>query len=100
MALEVRFQDASLDRLKTDRSTGGGYPPGVAKAFRKRMQFIRAAPDERVFYEWKSLHFEKLKGDRNHQYSIRLNEKWRLIIEFEGEAPNKTIVIVGIEDYH
>ena len=96
----MRFQDASLDRLETDTSATGGYPPGVVRAFRKRMQFIRAAPDERVFYEWKSLHFEKLKGDRSHQHSVRLNDQWRLIIEFQGEAPNKTIVIVGIEDYH
>lgn len=100
MSLEVRFQDASLDRLETDISATGGYAPGVVRAFRKRMQFIRAAPDERVFYEWKSLHFEKLKGDRSHQHSIRLNDQWRLIIEFQGEAPNKTVVIVGIEDYH
>jgi proteic killer suppression protein len=100
MSLEVRFQDASLDRLETDTSATGGYPPGVVRAFRKRMQIIRAAPDERVFYEWKSLHFEKLKGDRSHQHSVRLNDQWRLIIEFQGEAPNKTILIVGIEDYH
>jgi len=96
----VRFQDASLDRLEADTSTTGGFDPGVVRAFRKRMQFIRAAPDERVFYEWKSLHFEKLKGNRSHQYSIRLNDQWRMIIEFEGESPNKTIVIVKIEDYH
>jgi len=100
MSLEVRFQDASLDKLETDTSATSGYAPGVVRAFRKRMQLIRAAPDERVFYEWKSLHFEKLKGDRSHQHSVRLNDQWRLIIEFEGEAPNKTIVIVGIEDYH
>jgi toxin HigB-1 len=100
MSLEVRFQDASLDKLETDASATGGYPASVVRAFRKRMQFIRAAPDERVFYQWKSLHFEKLKGDRSHQHSIRLNDQWRLIIEFEGEAPNKIILIVGIEDYH
>src|ERR1700683_889384 len=100
MSLEERFHDASLDRLQNDTGATGGCAPGVVRAFRKRMQLIRAAPDERVFYEWKSLHFEKLQGDRSNQYSIRLNDQWRLIIEFEGEAPNKTIVIVGIEDYH
>jgi|SRR5438128_8953187 len=100
MALEVRFKDASLDRLESDRNAGEGYSPAIVKAFRKRMQLIRAAPDERVLYEWKSLRFEKLKGDRSHQHSVRLNDQWRLIVEFEGEAPNKTIMIVGIEDYH
>lgn len=48
----------------------------------------------------KSLHFEKLKGNRTHQHSIRLNERWRLIIELEGEASHRTVVVVSIEDYH
>ena len=47
------------------------------------MQMIRAASDERTFYELKSLHFEKLKGDRSHQHSMRLNKQWRFIVEFE-----------------
>jgi proteic killer suppression protein len=64
------------------------------------MQQIRAAPDERLFYAVKSLHFEKLKGDRSHQYSMRLNDQWRLILEFEGEGPSKVVWIIGIEDYH
>jgi proteic killer suppression protein len=56
--------------------------------------------DERVFYNLKSLHFEKLKGDRSHQHSMRLNKQWRLIIEFEGIAPNKLVAVISIEDYH
>ncbi len=31
---------------------------------------------------------------------IRLNQQWRLILEFEGEAPEKVTVVVSIEDYH
>jgi proteic killer suppression protein len=98
--MEAQFADDKLDRLETDRTYDGGFAQPIVKAFRKRMQMIRAAPDERVFYQLKSLRFEKLKGDRNHQYSMRLNDQWRLIIEFEGEAPQKTVVIVSIEDYH
>jgi plasmid maintenance system killer protein len=29
-----------------------------------------------------------------------LNDQWRLVVELHGEAPNKTVVIVSIEDYH
>jgi proteic killer suppression protein len=64
------------------------------------MQVIRAAPDERVFYNLKSLHFEKLKGDRSSQHSMRLNKQWRLILELEGVAPDKLVVVIRIEDYH
>lgn len=97
--MEVRFKGPSLERLEVE-AHDGDFPPGVARAFRKRIQTIRAAPDERVLYQWKSLHFEKLKGNRTHQHSIRLNERWRLIIELEGEASHRTVVVVSIEDYH
>jgi Txe/YoeB family toxin of Txe-Axe toxin-antitoxin module len=53
-----------------------------------------------LFYAQKSLRFEKLKGKRDHQRSMRINDQWRLILEIEGTAPKKTVRIVGIEDYH
>lgn len=98
--MDVRFADAALDRLETDRKYDAGFAQSIVTAFRKRMQLIRSAPDERVFYQLKSLNFEKLKGNRSHQHSMRLNDQWRLIIEFEGDAPNKVVVVVGVEDYH
>jgi len=64
------------------------------------VNFIRQAQDERDLRAWASLHFEKLKGARSHQHSIKLNDQWRLILEFEGEAPSKTLALVAIEDYH
>jgi toxin HigB-1 len=98
--MEVRFRDDRLDRLEIDGSYDAGFSQAIVKAFRDRMQKIRAAPDERVFYTLRSLHFEKLKGARSHQHSMRLNDQWRLIVEFEGEGPKKIVVIVSIEDYH
>ncbi len=100
MAFEVRFRDESLEKLERNTEHDAAYQTGVGKAFRKRMQMIRAAVDERDFYALKSLHFEKLKGNREHQHSMRLNDQWRLIIEMEEGNPNKTLWIVGIEDYH
>jgi proteic killer suppression protein len=98
--MEVRFADVRLDRLEIDPKYDAGFSQAVVKAFRKRMQLIRDAPDERIFYQLKSLHFEKLEGNRSHQHSMRLNDQWRLIIEFERSAPNKIVVVVSIEDYH
>lgn len=43
-----------------------------------------------------SNHLEKLKGDRNGQYSIRINNQWRVCFYFnDGEATDVEIV-----DYH
>jgi len=97
--VDVRYADETLDRLETDPSFMGGFGQGVVKAFRRRMQQIRAALDERAFYALKSLHFEKLHG-REGQHSMRLNDQWRLVIEFEGTAPERPVVVVSIEDYH
>lgn len=98
--MNVRFVDVRLDQLERDARFNAGYAAAIVKAFRKRMQVIRAASDEREFYALKSLHFEKLQGQRSHQRSMRLNAQWRLILEFEGESPDKITVVVAIEDYH
>lgn len=98
--MEVQFKDADLDILEQDANFNAGLSQSLVSAFRKRMQQIRAAPDERVFYALRSLHFEKLKGGRSHQHSMRLNDQWRLIIEFDDSKSPKEIIIIGIEDYH
>lgn len=98
--MEVDFDDERLDRLETDPAYDAGFERSVVKGYRKVMQVIRAAPDERDFYALKSLHFEKLEGDRSHERSMRINKYWRLIVELTGTAPNKRVLIKAIEDYH
>src|SRR5690348_13320024 len=100
MAMEVVHRDAKLERLEADSTFTGGHPPGIVKAFRKKMQSIRSAADERDIRDIKSNHFEKLQAPRDHQHSIRLNDQWRLILEITGTAQQKRIEIVAIEDYH
>jgi proteic killer suppression protein len=100
MPLEVVFRDRGLYELATDKNARSGFSQAIEKKFRLRIQQIVTAVDERDLYALPSLHFEKLKGDRSHQHSMRLNDQWRLIVELEGQSPNKRIVIVAIEDYH
>jgi proteic killer suppression protein len=98
--MNFRFRDEVLRRMYTELDFDGGYGRPVVRAFRKVMNAIRAAMDERDFYPMRSLHFEKLKGNRSHQRSMRLNDQWRLILEIEEATPKNTIIVVGIEDYH
>jgi toxin HigB-1 len=44
--------------------------------------------------------FEKLKGKRSPDYSMRLNDQFRLIFQIEKEAGGNRLVILEIEDYH
>jgi len=98
--MEIVFRDKDLDRLEVDQKFTAGFPREIVKAFRKRMQAIRSATDERDFYVLKSWHYEKLNGNRSHQRSIKLNDQWRLIIEIITMKPSNVIEIVAIEDYH
>ncbi len=98
--MEVQFKNDDLDRLEIDANFNAGHSQEVVSKFRQRMQYIRSALDERDFYGMKSLHFEKLKGNRSHQHSMRLNKQWRLIIELDKEIKPTTVIIIGIEDYH
>jgi len=95
------FGGDDLDTLEVDPKFSGGWSSSIVKAYRKRMQIIRSAIDERDFYKLKSLRFEKLGGKRKHQHSMRLNDQYRLILELLKGNPQGTIIkVVGIEDYH
>jgi proteic killer suppression protein len=93
--LDVEFTDDDLDRLEIDRAFTAGFGPEVVRGFRKAMNAIRAAVDARDLYRG-GLRMEKLKGQRQHEHSVRLNDQWRLIVEVDG----KKITIKTIEDYH
>ena len=41
---------------------------------------------------------EALKGDRKGQYSIRINEQWRICFEWPADSPGP--INVEIVDYH
>ena len=102
--MDVIFADDELSCLESEVECTADFSQPIVKAFRKRMQQIRAALDERDFYRLKSLRFEKLGGKRRHQYSMRLNDQYRLIVELKkanpGTQSKKAIKIVSIEDYH
>lgn len=95
----VQYRDSILALLETPRAHETRLPVSVINSYRRKLIVIRAAPDERTLRNWKSLHFEKLSGDRQGQYSIRLNEKWRLVFELAPGNP-AILTILSVEDYH
>lgn len=100
--MDVRHDDAELARIESDPDYSGGLATPVVRAFRKVMNIIRSVQNETELYQWKGLRFEKLKGSRSHQCSLRLNDQWRLIVEIEERAGanNNLCAVKGIEDYH
>ena len=98
--MDVEFANDDLKRLEKDSTADSGFAPGIGRRFRKVMRLIRSAVDERDFRALRSLNFEKLKGNRSHQHSFRLNKQWRLIVEIKKSKPKNTIRACSIEDYH
>jgi toxin HigB-1 len=98
--MQFRHANKTLKRIDEDAEFDGGFSGNVVKAFRKRMQFIRGAANENDLREMKSYRFERLKGDRKEDYSIRLNDQFRLIFQIEKADNGNTFVILDIEDYH
>ena len=97
--MDIEFREKSLSLIETDRAAETKLPASVINSFRDKMVVLRAAPDERTLRNWKSLHYEKLKGQEGER-SIRLNKKWRVVFLIEtGCKPNK-ITVLSVEDYH
>jgi proteic killer suppression protein len=98
--MRIEFDDKRLQGLYTEKEGTGGFPEGIANRFRFVVGFIANMQDERDFQIMRGWRFEKLKGQRAHQHSLRLNDQWRLIVELRGEGPQKRIGVIAIEDYH
>lgn len=97
--MDVRFADNDLKSLEKEPRPKTKLDRSVVRAFKKVMRFIRDAKDERDLYNG-GQQFEKLKGKRSHQRSMRLNDQFRLIIEIERADPKNVVVVISIEDYH
>jgi toxin HigB-1 len=64
----------------------------------KRLEILEAAPNKEALMMLPSNRFEALSGDRNGQFSIRINNQWRICFEWpeEEESPFN----IEIVDYH
>lgn len=98
--MRVEYHDEVLRRLAEEPGYAPrGWGPDVIKSYRKKVQLISAAPNERDLYAMRGLRMEKLKGDRQGQTSMRLNDQFRLILTFKTEG-DRVAVLLEVVDYH
>lgn len=98
--MEIEFRDSRLALIETSRATETRLAISIITSCRQKLVVLRAAPDERTLRNWKSLHYEKLEGDRAGQRSIRLNKQWRLVFTLNSDVTPPKITVLSIEDYH
>ena len=98
--MEIEFADPALALIETDEAGATRLPVAVIKSARRKLTVLRAAPDDRTLRNWKSLHYEKLKGGRAGERSIRINKQYRMVFTLDSETDPQTITILAVEDYH
>jgi proteic killer suppression protein len=86
---------------KTERFAAGERVKefsGFAQQAQKRLDRLDAATNLKDLVALPGNRFEALKGDRLGQYSIRINDQWRICFEWPEGSPGP--VNVEIVDYH
>lgn len=95
----MEFKFASKELIKLYETHYGSYPEAIINAFFKKIQIIKNAKNENDLRALKSNHFEKLKG-KTGQYSMRLNDKFRLIVEFLENGSCKIVLVKEISNHY
>jgi toxin HigB-1 len=92
----VSFRDR-----KTERFANGEYVKefsGFSRQAEIRLDRLEAATGLKDLAAIGGNRLEALKGDRAGQYSIRINDQWRICFEWPEGSPGP--VNVAIVDYH
>jgi proteic killer suppression protein len=71
---------------------------GIARTARLKLDRLEAAVVLKDLGVLPGNRFEALRGGRKGQYSVRINDQWRICFEWSEEAPGPSNV--EIVDYH
>jgi len=92
----VSFRDK-----RTREFAGGKYVKafsGFSRPAEMKLDQLEAAASLKDLAALPGNRFEALKGDRKRQYSIRVNDQWRICFEWPDQSLGP--VNVEIADYH
>ncbi|MCK9186467.1 type II toxin-antitoxin system RelE/ParE family toxin [Candidatus Gracilibacteria bacterium] len=89
------FKDKESEKI-FNREMSRKLPPEIQRISMRKLWMLDATMSINDLSIPPSNHLEKLKGDRKGQYSVRINDKWRICFKWKnGEAYE-----VEITNYH
>ena len=89
------FDDSEAESINKGKRSKK-LPQTIQNVARRKLRMIEAAKVVEDLRIPPGNHLEKLVGDLEGLYSIRINDQWRIVFKFEnGGAEN-----VRIQDYH
>jgi proteic killer suppression protein len=93
------YKDKATSDIANERRTKISLkklPANLHSVALGKLVFLDNATALQDLLNWKSLRFEKLKGNRKDNYSIRINDQFRICFRWSG----KDALDVEITDYH
>ena len=90
------YRDRDPERIATGERSASGSP-SVNQA-EKRLRILESAGSLGDLAALTSNRLEALKGNRKGQYSIRINDQWRICFKWPKDEPGPSNV--EIVDYH
>ena len=98
--MKVIIEDEYLAELYKNGKTDGKprFNIDIELGFIKRIIQIEQSQNTNSLRALKSLHFEKLSGNLDGKYSIRVNKAFRIIFRIEKEGNNVRLEVICIEE--
>lgn len=72
------------------------FQPDIIKRYKRRIEMLQAAPSPETLYQFNSLNFEALSGDKAGHFSIRVNNKYRIEFTLNTDSERPLITICNI----
>ena len=89
------FADKATERLSR-RESVPALDPRIRRAALRKLRMLDSASSLEELRVPPGNRLERLKGDRSGQYSIRINDRWRICFRWSDAGPEE----VEIVDYH
>lgn len=99
--MQIEYEDDGLRRLAEDAAfVPRQWSRDVVRSYRKAIQLLASAQDERDLRQWRGLRLKELSGNRAGTSSIRLNDQYRLILRFRTDPEGRVVIVIELVDYH
>ena len=92
----MRFQKRSIQQFYENGVHAKSVPAELRKIVHRKLTYLEAATSLDALRVPPSNHLEKLKGDLEGFYSIRVNSEYRIIFRWTDEGADN----VDVVDYH
>jgi proteic killer suppression protein len=89
------FADRATEDVFRGRETKAAWR-SIERIVKRKLDVLDAATALRDLRSPPGNRLESLKGDRKGQWSIRINDQWRVCFRWDGDWPEDVVIV----DYH